>query len=134
MRRVVIIGAGPGGLATAIALRRAGLQPAIFERADGPRDVGSGLTLWPNALQALDLLGAAGAVWSACLPMDGIALRSSRGDVLTATPRQLMERVCGGTGSALLRSELNRVLSDHVGDGVVSFTPAVRDTVRTATA
>jgi 2-polyprenyl-6-methoxyphenol hydroxylase-like FAD-dependent oxidoreductase len=121
MRRAMIIGAGPGGLATALALQRAGVEAAVFERTARVREAGSGLTLWPNALKALEALGAADAVRSVCIPMEGIALLSWHGRVLSATPRPVMERIGGETSVALLRAELIKVLLDLVGHSVVRF-------------
>lgn len=62
MQRVIIIGGGIGGTATACALSRAGLDFAIYERTKSLREVGAGIALWANAthiLQNLDLLEAA---------------------------------------------------------------------------
>ncbi|MEI8410902.1 MULTISPECIES: FAD-dependent monooxygenase [unclassified Kribbella] len=56
-RRAVIAGAGLGGLAAAIALHRRGWQITVLERAPALREVGAGISLWPNAVRALDLLG-----------------------------------------------------------------------------
>lgn len=53
----IIIGGGIGGLCAGIALQRAGGRVAVYEAAPAPREVGAGLTLWPNALRALDQLG-----------------------------------------------------------------------------
>src|SRR5207248_2012292 len=55
--RVLIIGGGIGGLTTAIALRRAGHEPVVFEQAPELREIGAGPTLWSNAVRALDQLG-----------------------------------------------------------------------------
>jgi len=49
----VIAGAGIDGLAVAIGLRRAGWQPVLLERSPYPGEIGAGLTLWSNALDAL---------------------------------------------------------------------------------
>jgi 2-polyprenyl-6-methoxyphenol hydroxylase-like FAD-dependent oxidoreductase len=57
MRHAVIVGAGIGGLAAAIALRRRGWEITVLERAEAVREVGAGISLWPNAIRALDLLG-----------------------------------------------------------------------------
>src|SRR5690242_12889365 len=51
--RVAIIGAGLGGLATAIALRRQGIDAQVYERARELRPIGAGLTVAPNGLKAL---------------------------------------------------------------------------------
>ena len=47
---VAIIGAGPGGLSTAIALRNQGIHVQVYEQAREFRPVGVGLTLFPNGL------------------------------------------------------------------------------------
>ena len=60
--RALIIGAGIGGLAAALALRRTGHQVDLFERAPTLREVGAGLTLFPNAMRALRRLGLAESV------------------------------------------------------------------------
>src|SRR5277367_2575033 len=55
--QAVIIGAGIGGLAAAVALRRVGIGSLVVERAESIREVGAGLTIWPNAVNALRELG-----------------------------------------------------------------------------
>jgi 2-polyprenyl-6-methoxyphenol hydroxylase-like FAD-dependent oxidoreductase len=105
-----VIGAGPAGLTAAIALRRVGVEVEIYERALAGREIGAGLTLWPNAMKALETIGAADVVRAAGAPCDGIALYSWRGDVLNRTPRDLMERRFGGAGVALHRAELIEAL------------------------
>ncbi|WP_202874965.1 FAD-dependent monooxygenase [Kribbella albertanoniae] len=56
-RNAVIVGAGIGGLAAAIALHHRGWNIKVLERAPALREVGAGISLWPNATRALDLLG-----------------------------------------------------------------------------
>ncbi|WP_433164140.1 FAD-dependent monooxygenase [Kribbella sp. CA-247076] len=53
----IIVGAGIGGLAAAVALRRIGWSVTVLERAPIIAEVGAGLTVWPNAERALDALG-----------------------------------------------------------------------------
>lgn len=60
--KVVVIGAGIGGLAAAAGLRRAGADVVVLERAAELRAVGAGLSLWRNGLTALDALGLGDAV------------------------------------------------------------------------
>ena len=52
-----IVGAGIGGLAAAIALRRAGHDVIVFEQARQFARVGADINLTPNAVRALDGLG-----------------------------------------------------------------------------
>ena len=61
-KKVIVVGAAIGGLAAAIALRQSALQPVLFERAPELREVGAGLSLWPNALKALGNLGLADSI------------------------------------------------------------------------
>lgn len=56
-RRAVVIGGGIGGLTAAAALHLAGLRVIVLERAPSLRPVGAGISLSPNALRALDVIG-----------------------------------------------------------------------------
>ncbi len=53
VKRAAIIGGGIGGLTTAIALRKIGFKVDVYERATELREVGSGMSLWPNAVRSL---------------------------------------------------------------------------------
>ena len=57
--RIGIVGAGVGGLAAAIALKRHGHHISVFEQAGKFARVGADINLTPNAVRALDGLGAA---------------------------------------------------------------------------
>lgn len=59
---VVVTGAGPAGLATAVALHTVGIPAVLLERSSGPSAAGSALGLWTNAWRALDALGAGDAL------------------------------------------------------------------------
>ncbi len=58
---IAVAGCGPGGLAAALLLHRAGHKVTLFERFDAPRPLGSGLILQPTGLAVLAALGLAGA-------------------------------------------------------------------------
>jgi 2-polyprenyl-6-methoxyphenol hydroxylase-like FAD-dependent oxidoreductase len=64
----VVVGGGPGGLAAAAGLHRAGWQVTVLEQAPGLEPVGAAISLWPNALRALDFLGAGAAVRALAVP------------------------------------------------------------------
>lgn len=57
MNRIIIIGGGIGGAATALALSRAGFEPVVYERTKELREVGAGIALWANATHILNKLG-----------------------------------------------------------------------------
>jgi 2-polyprenyl-6-methoxyphenol hydroxylase-like FAD-dependent oxidoreductase len=56
-RRALIAGGGLGGLTAAVALHLQGWQVCVFEQAETLEPVGAGISLWPNALRALDAIG-----------------------------------------------------------------------------
>ncbi|HYP30173.1 MAG TPA: FAD-dependent monooxygenase [Blastocatellia bacterium] len=119
-RRAIIIGAGPGGLTSAIALRRAGFEVAVYERAQEMREIGSGLTLWPNAMQALEKLELAEAVRAESLPSAGIAMRSWRGAPLFfAGSEKTADDPAPVYGLAIHRAELQRILLNALGEDAV---------------
>src|SRR5260370_14602132 len=66
---VSIIGGGIGGLATASALQRQGIQVTVFERNPELREIGAGLTLWANGVQVLRQLGLADALAAVSAPL-----------------------------------------------------------------
>ena len=54
-QRFLVVGAGIAGLATAVALRRVGHDVRVIEgRAESEVGTGAGISIWPNALAALD--------------------------------------------------------------------------------
>ncbi|KAJ5902628.1 hypothetical protein N7495_003156 [Penicillium taxi] len=60
---IAIIGGGPGGLGTAIALSELPfLKVTLYEKHPEPREAGAGISLSANAWKVLDLLGAADGV------------------------------------------------------------------------
>jgi hypothetical protein len=54
-RRVLIIGAGMGGLATALVLHRAGYDVSVFERSVEPGEVGAGINITPAGKKFEDI-------------------------------------------------------------------------------
>jgi 6-hydroxynicotinate 3-monooxygenase len=54
---VAVVGAGPGGMATALALHRVGFDVAIYERYNEVKAAGNILNLWPPPQKVLKLLG-----------------------------------------------------------------------------
>lgn len=61
--RVTIIGGGPGGLGTAIALSSLpNVTVTLFEQARELREIGAGIRIGYNCWKVLELLGAADGV------------------------------------------------------------------------
>lgn len=58
-KKILIAGAGIGGLTTSIALAQRGFQVEVFEQAPQLTEVGAGIQLSPNAMQVMTALGVA---------------------------------------------------------------------------
>ena len=105
-RSAAIIGGGIGGLAAAVALRRTGWDVTVYERAPGFTEVGAGISLWPNALRALDRLDLlAGVLSRAAREMAGGA-KDRRGRWLTRVTSDELERRFGYPLVVLHRADL----------------------------
>src|SRR5688572_29867709 len=55
--RVVVAGAGPGGLATALSLHAVGIEAEVYESVPEIRPLGVGINLLPHAVRELTELG-----------------------------------------------------------------------------
>ena len=55
--RIAIVGAGPGGMATALAAHRAGFEVSLYERYSEVKAAGNILNLWPPPQKVLALIG-----------------------------------------------------------------------------
>ncbi|MFM7613776.1 MAG: FAD-dependent oxidoreductase, partial [Synechococcales cyanobacterium] len=55
--KVVIIGAGIGGLVAGIALQKAGYTVEIYDKVNELRPAGAGISLWSNGVKVLNWLG-----------------------------------------------------------------------------
>lgn len=84
-RSAIVVGGGIGGLAAAVALSRRGWKVEVLERADAFEEVGAGLSLWANALRALDELGLGGQVRGQALAETQAGIRDVSGRWLSRT-------------------------------------------------
>jgi salicylate hydroxylase len=57
--KIAIVGAGLGGLAEALFLRRAGLDVAVYEQSTAFQEIGAGIVVPPNMVRPLRRLGLA---------------------------------------------------------------------------
>jgi 2-polyprenyl-6-methoxyphenol hydroxylase-like FAD-dependent oxidoreductase len=128
----LIVGAGIGGLAAAIALRQAGYTAEVFERAPEMRPVGAGLLLWANAVRALDRLGLAGPVKQHSLPEASGAIRTWRGETLMDFSPREIERRLGEISIVIHRAELMQILLDAQPAGSLHLGAAATQVVQNA--
>lgn len=72
---ILIAGGGIAGLAAALGLARQGRESIVFEQAPAFEEIGAGLQLGPNAVRALQWLGAWDAVAPSCVTPAEILIR-----------------------------------------------------------
>lgn len=60
--RVLVIGGGIGGFATALSLHAVGVECEVFEQSREIRELGVGINLLPHATKELAELGLLGAL------------------------------------------------------------------------
>ena len=104
--RVIVVGAGIGGLTAAIALTRRNIDVEVYERAPHLADVGAGVSLWPNALKALHQLGMKAALEALSFVSETGALRTADGRFLSRTTATEFVRRFGLPTTVFHRAEL----------------------------
>lgn len=102
MRDVIVVGAGPAGLATALGAARAGMDVLVFERRTSPIDKACGEGLMPSAVRALAALG----VDPPGFPLRGISYR--RGSTIAHAEFR------SGPGRGVRRTALQGALREAV--------------------
>jgi 2-polyprenyl-6-methoxyphenol hydroxylase-like FAD-dependent oxidoreductase len=117
--RVLIIGGGIGGLAAAIALRQAGFEVSVFERAPELREVGAGLTLWTNAVKALRQLGVGPAVEALAAPLASSEIYTWNGKPIGTWDLAALSAQLGAPTVGIHRADLQSALAAHLPSGVV---------------
>ncbi len=112
MRRlnIAICGAGPAGLAAAIALHRAGHMISIYDQFEKPKPLGSGLILQPTGLAVLDWLGVGERMRSLGARIDRLYGKAANRVVLDVH----YEALGSIRGLAVHRAALFNVLHDHL--------------------
>lgn len=89
-QNVAIIGAGLGGLACAIALRKQGFEVQVYEKARKFRPAGAGLGLLPNGFNSLEAIEpdlVKNIKTSGCCVIRS-TLKNSLGETIRSSPRR----------------------------------------------
>ena len=129
MVRIAIIGGGIGGLTTAIALRRFGFEPEVYEQAPVLLDVGAAIALWSNAMRVLQFLGLGERVRASAGEIEEIHWLDQNGRAVNRV--RINEPNVSETtvGVALHRADLQEILlqqlppaSVHLGSSLTELT------------
>jgi 2-polyprenyl-6-methoxyphenol hydroxylase-like FAD-dependent oxidoreductase len=115
---VAVIGAGPAGIATALAMHAVGIPVKLYERYAEPRAAGNIVNLWPPAVQALEQIG---------VDVDDIGafceteFRNSRDKVRARVhfPPSVVQKYGNGGFIGLTRPDLYERMVDALPDGIL---------------
>jgi 2-polyprenyl-6-methoxyphenol hydroxylase-like FAD-dependent oxidoreductase len=113
--RSVVIGAGIGGLATALSLHEIGAEVEIFDSVREVRPLGVGINLLPHAVRELDALGLRAALETHSVAPSSLVYCTRRGQEIWREPRG----VAAGypwPQLSIHRGALQQVLLDSVTD------------------
>jgi 4,5-epoxidase len=111
---VIVIGAGPTGLALACGLRSAGIEVRVLDKAAGPAVTSRALGLQPRGVEVLDRLGALGDLPERALPIQQIVVTVSGRELARLRIGQSMERLGGRTALLISQAEIERALRDRL--------------------
>jgi 2-polyprenyl-6-methoxyphenol hydroxylase-like FAD-dependent oxidoreductase len=121
MGTIAIAGAGVGGLALAAVLQAQGRDVVVFERHPEFRASGTAISIWPNALAALDTVGLGDAVRSSGRQLTSVELRKLSGrPALTISSRAFRAALGEGLVCAH-REELVAALGESLRPGTIRF-------------
>lgn len=100
--RVVIAGAGIGGLTTALRLHREGIDCEVYEQGEQLRELGVGINVLPHAVRELAALGLLDR-------LDEVAIRTTELSYRHRLGQEILRRPCGlDAGFALPQFSLHR--------------------------
>ncbi|CAH1219668.1 Aurachin C monooxygenase/isomerase [Paenibacillus allorhizoplanae] len=115
-RKAIVIGAGIGGLCTALSLQQQGWRVAIYDKATSLREAGAGIVLAANAMKALDLLGIGETVRNVGAPVIQADIRKWDGTIITSLPAAKQAALYGTQSYVIHRADLQAILVQAVTD------------------
>lgn len=111
---ITIIGAGIGGLSTALAFEKLDIPYQLYERAHALSEVGAGIWLAPNPLQVFDWLGILDQVQNTGNRIDRITIGDRQINPISDSPQGQIKDHFGFVTTAIHRADLQRLLYDQL--------------------
>lgn len=108
--RLAIIGAGIGGLTTAVALKRKGIDATVYEAAPQIKAVGAGLAFSANAMKGYNVIGMKDAVAAKGQFLNAFVIYDENGRPITYTDSQALSAEFGQDNFTIHRADLHEVL------------------------
>jgi FAD-dependent urate hydroxylase len=113
--KVVVVGAGIGGLCAGLALRRAGFEVEMYERTPEIHPVGFGLCMWPNGAKAMNALGLDREMDRISPEMNAVDFRTKEGELLSHIALEPLRLATGQRPYPVARADLHLALLERYG-------------------
>ncbi|MEO0458624.1 MAG: FAD-dependent urate hydroxylase HpxO [Cyanobacteria bacterium P01_A01_bin.114] len=113
--KIIIVGAGMGGLTTAIAMRQAGYDVEIYDRVRELRPAGAGISLWSNGVKVLNRLGLGPEIARIGGTMTRMSYVSKTGEPLTDFSLAPLVKEVGQCPYPVARTDLQQMLLEALG-------------------
>ena len=114
MKKGVIIGAGIGGLTTAIALARKGFDVKIYEQAEALKEVGAGIWVAPNGLKIFEELGIANDVLQKGKSLEKISIIDTNSKPVLVIESSKIKARHNFDTVAIHRTDLLKILASYI--------------------
>jgi len=111
-----IIGAGIGGLTTAIALKKKGFSVRIFEQSETLTHTGAGIILASNAMQVYEMLGLREEIEKKGKIISSMEITKKNLDSITSMDLKYLESRYNVNTVAIHRADLQKILINALGN------------------
>ncbi len=112
--KVIIIGAGMGGLTSGIALSQAGYEVEIYDRVLDLRPAGAGISLWSNGVKVLNRLGLGREIAAIGGQMNRMEYRTLAGELLNDIDLMPLVEQVGQRPYPVSRTDLQQMLRQRL--------------------
>ncbi|PCJ98357.1 MAG: monooxygenase [Flavobacteriaceae bacterium] len=116
-----IIGAGIGGLTTAIALEQKGFKTRIFEQAENIKPIGAGIILASNAMQVYEKLGLRKAIEENGNSISSLNITNASLKPLSKMDLSYFENKFKVKNVAIHRGVLQQILIEKLSDSTINL-------------
>ena len=125
-----IIGAGIGGLTTAIALEKKGYKIRIFEQAEKIKPVGAGIILANNAMQVYEKLGLRKVIEENGNPITSLNITKRNLKTLSKIDLSYFEKKFKVKNIAIHRGILQQILIDKLSSTIVNLNYKLKKVIK----
>lgn len=115
MKRIAIIGAGIGGLTTALAFKQKGLNVIVYESAAEIKPVGAGIGIANNAMQIFKKLGIHEKIENADVKVSSMNITDHKLQLLSLIDLKEFEVKYGVCNVSIHRAVLQNILAEEIG-------------------